>query len=353
MMCSPARRSTGPGYPLGRVRGRSYAGPDARDRQGRAADHRARAARARSTTGCPRRWRAWRSAPCSSCRSAAGGSSASWSTWRRESAIAPERLAAPLQALEPGVPAELVRLAPLDRRRVLLDAGARAEPRAAAGRRGAPARAGAHGAGGRARPRPRASRARRRRRASGRASARRSRRCAPPARRSRRPTCRGGHATAAAAGRARGLIALERRAPAAGAPPRGGRVAGPRPGADADRRPGGRARRRSRRRSPPGGRERLLLHGVTGSGKTEVYLRAAAAALERGRGAIVLVPEIALTPQTVARFSARFGDTVAVLHSRLSRRRALRRVAAAARGRGARLRRARARRSSRRSPTSA
>ena len=61
-----------------------------------------------------------------------------------------------------------------------------------------------------------------------------------------------------------------------------------------------------------------LLHGVTGSGKTEVYLRAAAAALERGEGVIALVPEIALTPQTVARFSARFGDTVALLHSALS-----------------------------------
>jgi primosomal protein N' (replication factor Y) len=61
-----------------------------------------------------------------------------------------------------------------------------------------------------------------------------------------------------------------------------------------------------------------LLHGVTGSGKTEVYLRAAAAALQRGRGVIVLVPEIALTPQTVARFRARFGDTVALLHSALS-----------------------------------
>jgi len=64
--------------------------------------------------------------------------------------------------------------------------------------------------------------------------------------------------------------------------------------------------------------ERRLLHGVTGSGKTEIYLRAAGAALERGRGAIVLVPEIALTPQIVARFIDRFGDTVAVLHSRLT-----------------------------------
>ena len=62
----------------------------------------------------------------------------------------------------------------------------------------------------------------------------------------------------------------------------------------------------------------LLLHGVTGSGKTEVYLAAAEAALERGRGAIVLVPEIALAPQTVSRFAARFGDRVALLHSGLS-----------------------------------
>jgi primosomal protein N' (replication factor Y) len=62
---------------------------------------------------------------------------------------------------------------------------------------------------------------------------------------------------------------------------------------------------------------RFLLHGVTGSGKTEIYLRAVAAALERGRSAVVLVPEIALTPQTVGRFQARFGDVVAVLHSGL------------------------------------
>ncbi len=61
----------------------------------------------------------------------------------------------------------------------------------------------------------------------------------------------------------------------------------------------------------------LLLHGVTGSGKTEVYLAAAEAALERGRGSIVLVPEIGMTPQAVGRFVARFGDRVAVLHSRL------------------------------------
>jgi primosomal protein N' (replication factor Y) len=63
-----------------------------------------------------------------------------------------------------------------------------------------------------------------------------------------------------------------------------------------------------------------LLHGVTGSGKTEVYLRAIAAARAAGKGSIVLVPEIALTPQLVARFRARFGDELAVLHSALTPR---------------------------------
>ncbi len=62
----------------------------------------------------------------------------------------------------------------------------------------------------------------------------------------------------------------------------------------------------------------FLLHGVTGSGKTEIYLRLAALALDRGRTALVLVPEIALTPQLMATFQARFGDAVAVLHSALS-----------------------------------
>ena len=62
----------------------------------------------------------------------------------------------------------------------------------------------------------------------------------------------------------------------------------------------------------------FLLHGATGSGKTEIYLRAIAEALARGRQAIVLVPEIALTPQTVARFAGRFPDRVSVIHSALN-----------------------------------
>jgi len=66
-----------------------------------------------------------------------------------------------------------------------------------------------------------------------------------------------------------------------------------------------------------GAGEGLLLHGVTGSGKTEVYLRAAAETLRRGRSVLVLVPEIGLTPQMIGRFVGRFGDTVAVLHSKL------------------------------------
>ena len=63
--------------------------------------------------------------------------------------------------------------------------------------------------------------------------------------------------------------------------------------------------------------EHVLLEGPTGSGKTEVYLQACGAALERGLGTIVLVPEIALAPQTVGRFRQRFGDRVAILHSAL------------------------------------
>ena len=70
------------------------------------------------------------------------------------------------------------------------------------------------------------------------------------------------------------------------------------------------------KRSP----DAFLLHGITGSGKTEVYLRAIDAVQKEGGGAILLVPEIALTPQLVGRFRARFGDDIAVLHSGLTTR---------------------------------
>jgi primosomal protein N' (replication factor Y) len=83
---------------------------------------------------------------------------------------------------------------------------------------------------------------------------------------------------------------------------------------------GSQATRNSRR---PDAGSTFLLHGVTGSGKTEIYLQAIAHALDQGKGAIVLVPEISLTPQTVERFKARFSSgklqtLVAVLHSHLS-----------------------------------
>lgn len=68
----------------------------------------------------------------------------------------------------------------------------------------------------------------------------------------------------------------------------------------------------------PNGAGVYVLHGVTGSGKTEIYLRAVERALAQGRQAIVLVPEIALTPQTVRRFAARFPGRVAVIHSQLT-----------------------------------
>ena len=62
----------------------------------------------------------------------------------------------------------------------------------------------------------------------------------------------------------------------------------------------------------------FLLHGITGSGKTEVYIRAVKECLKEGKGAIVLIPEIVLTPQMVSWFRGRFGDVGAVMHSRLS-----------------------------------
>jgi primosomal protein N' (replication factor Y) len=140
---------------------------------------------------------------------------------------------------------------------------------------------------------------------------------------------RGGPATAADLSRAggcsraslrslaeRGLIGLER-VELARRPAMSARVGARRPGEPDLSGAQARALEEIVGRMDAGEGGRLLLHGVTGSGKTEVYLRAVAAALERGRTAIVLVPEIALTPQTAGRFEERFGDRVAVLHSKL------------------------------------
>ena len=66
------------------------------------------------------------------------------------------------------------------------------------------------------------------------------------------------------------------------------------------------------------GNDTYLLHGVTGSGKTEVYMNLISKALQEGKSAIMLVPEISLTPQVLSNFKARFGDNVAILHSGLS-----------------------------------
>ncbi|HKG17632.1 MAG TPA: primosomal protein N' [Solirubrobacteraceae bacterium] len=173
-----------------------------------------------------------------------------------ESDIAPERLAAPLEALELGVPAELVRLA-----------GWVADQYCSTAAR-ALSLVLPPGTGLRQLP------------ATGRPRARRARPAASPV---RTPVV--GRATRQAP-----RLTAEQRA-----------ALEPVVAAVAEERP-----------------EAFLLHGVTASGKTEVYLGAAAAALERGRSAIVLVPEIGLTPQVVARFQARFGPRVAVLHSRLA-----------------------------------
>ncbi len=72
------------------------------------------------------------------------------------------------------------------------------------------------------------------------------------------------------------------------------------------------------RREMAGSRRPILIHGVTGSGKTEIYLRIIADVIKAGKQALVLVPEIALTPQMLSRFGARFGEKISVLHSALS-----------------------------------
>ncbi len=116
-----------------------------------------------------------------------------------------------------------------------------------------------------------------------------------------------------------------------------GREEGPRagPARQAHGRAGGRGAPPCSQALDAGGFAPFLLHGVTGSGKTEVYLRWWSARSSMGKGALVLVPEIALTPQLVGRFRSRFGAKVAVLHSALKDRERLRALAAAAPRRGA------------------
>ncbi|HSI80044.1 MAG TPA: primosomal protein N' [Solirubrobacterales bacterium] len=230
----------------------------------------------------------------------------------RSSELAPERLAEPIRALEAGVPADLVRLAqwvareycstPARALELVLPPGTRRSGRQAQPRRRELVRAtgpgrAALGDGSRLGERQRTI-------------LERLRDGELPA--AELPADRAALRRLAA----RGLVEIRseevsRRpaAPAIGAPPRAVELS---PAQAAAVAAVGRALDLS-----PGAERELLLHGVTGSGKTEVYLAATAAALERGRGAIVLVPEIALTPQTMARFAARFGDAVALLHSRL------------------------------------
>ncbi|MDQ6751207.1 MAG: primosomal protein N' [Actinomycetota bacterium] len=230
-----------------------------------------------------------------------------------ESSIAPERLAAPLEALEQGVPAELVSLAhwvadeycstPARALGLVLPPGAGSGPRARVrARTGLIAELTVAGA--------RAVHDDTRLGVRQRAALTALDSCGAPLAAAQAPA---DHATLRRLAE-RGLITLERRvrprrpqntsigaaAPVPALTQEQRAALAPVVEAIAARRP-----------------EALLLHGVTGSGKTEVYLRAGAEALKRGRGVIVLVPEIALTPQMVGRLQARFGATVAVLHSQL------------------------------------
>ncbi len=278
----------------------------------------ARALRGPSTTAGRRRWRTSRSAASSGCRSARGACSASWSSVAEASELPPERLAEPIEALESGAPAELVRLGlwvareycstPSRGLQLVLPPGTGAGGRSVRSKLELraeilPAGEAALSGGERLGVKQRAV----------------------------LEALRGGRDVGAGAGR-RGRLGPPDPAPARGARP--------------DRHPqlatAPRARAASGLAAPAdrpqllpeqraavasivaaldgeaGAPRELLLHGVTGSGKTEVYLAAVEAALERGRGAIVLVPEIGLAPQAVARFRARLGDRFAVLHSALS-----------------------------------
>src|SRR5437763_1307139 len=317
MTCSPGRVSTARSVPLGRVRGRSYAG------RGMPAIAKVEPLTTARTLRGPFDYRL----PAGLGEVEVGALLVVPFGRRRvlgvvvdlasESSIAPERLAAPVNALEHGVPADLVRLA-----RWIADEYC-STPARALGLVLPP------GAGTGTRPRVRARSALAaeltaegaaaldddaRLGARQRAALEALRAADAPVAAAELP---GGHATARRLAE-RGLLALERRPRPRR--PRQVSVGSAAPAESPPLTPAQAAALAPVESAIAAGRsERLLLHGVTGSGKTEVYLSAAEAALARGRSAIVLVPEIALTPQIVGRFAARFGDTVAVLHSRMGR----------------------------------
>jgi len=233
-----------------------------------------------------------------------------------ETEIAPERLAAPLEALELGLPADLVRLAtwmaeeycstPARALTLVLPPGTGATGRPSVRARSALVAeltdAGAAALDGAARL------------TDGQRAALQALRDGGPVPAADAPSGHGGLRRLAG----RGLVAMERRE--LRRRPRLARVGArsPQPPPLTPAQQAALRRLGEALRDPgTGPPKRFLLHGVTGSGKTEVYLQAAAETLSRGRSTIVLVPEIALTPQTVGRFQERFGDTVAVLHSQL------------------------------------